>query len=115
MGNTKKVGSTGRFGSRYGVGIRKRILKVEKNQNQKHTCPSCGKNKVTRKAKGIFKCKCGHTFAGGAYLPETLSGKIIKKVVSQKKFATLTKELEEKTPPAEEKTKKHEKKEDGEK
>jgi large subunit ribosomal protein L37Ae len=60
MGNTKKVKSTGRFSSRYGVGIRKRVLKVEEHQKALDACPFCGFKKVKRKAAGLFICnKCG--------------------------------------------------------
>jgi len=87
MAETKKVKSTGRFGTRYGVGIRKRILKVEAKQKQKHKCPSCGFKKVKRTAAGIFECnKCGAKFAGGAYFPETMSGQVVNKMISQKSF-----------------------------
>ena len=51
MGNTKKVRSTGRFSSRYGVGIRKRMLKVEDKQHNLDACPFCGFKKVKRKAE----------------------------------------------------------------
>jgi large subunit ribosomal protein L37Ae len=85
MGNTKKVKSTGRFSSRYGVGIRKRVLKVEENQQNLDACPFCGFKKIKRKAAGLFVCtKCGATFTGGAYATETLGGKSIKKIVAQK-------------------------------
>lgn len=68
MARTKKVGSTGRFGARYGLTIRHRVLAVEKRQKQKYECPSCTKLTVKRAAKGIWSCrKCNHTFAGGAY------------------------------------------------
>jgi large subunit ribosomal protein L37Ae len=84
---TKKVKSTGRFGSRYGVGIRKRLLKVDDRQKELSACPFCGFKKVKRKAAGLFKCnKCGAKFAGGAYVTETLAGKTIKKIVNQKSF-----------------------------
>lgn len=87
MGNTKKVGSTGRFGARYGVGIRKKLLKVETLQLQKQKCPQCGAPALKRLSKGIFRCrKCSHEFVGGAYMPKTLTGKIIRQMVSQKKF-----------------------------
>ncbi len=88
MDGTSKVGSTGRFGSRYGIGIRRKLLKVEPLQTQKHACPSCGSASVKRKSRGIFECrKCSHAFVGGAYLPQTLAGGIISKMVSQKVFA----------------------------
>lgn len=88
MAETRKVASAGRFGSRYGVGIRRKLLKVEPFQLQKHVCPSCGFQKVKRKGRGIFECrKCLHAFVGGAYLPQTLTGGIISKMVSQKMFS----------------------------
>jgi large subunit ribosomal protein L37Ae len=88
MGNTKKVRSTGRFSSRYGVGIRKRMLKVEDKQHNLDACPFCGFKKVKRKAAGLFVCaKCGAKFTGGAYTTETLGGKSIKKIVAQKTLA----------------------------
>ena len=54
MGNTKKVRTAGRFGSRYGVGIRKRLLKVEDKQEKNYACPFCGFKKVKRKAAGLY-------------------------------------------------------------
>lgn len=84
---TKKVCSAGRFGSRYGVEIRKRIVKVEKKQKSNHECPECTYLKVKRQAKGIFSCnKCGLIFTGGAYYPVTLNGNIVKSIISQKSF-----------------------------
>ncbi len=94
MGNTKKVKSTGRFSSRYGVGIRKRMLKVEEQQKDLDACPFCGFKKVKRKAAGLFLCnKCGAKFTGGAYTTETLGGKSIKKIVNQKSLAVKTDEV----------------------
>ncbi len=88
MGNTKKVHTSGRFGSRYGVGIKKRVVKVEEKQNNLSVCPFCGLDKIKRVAAGLFSCKkCGAKFTGGAYQTETLIGKTIKKMVSQKSFA----------------------------
>lgn len=94
MGNTKKVSTTGRFGARYGVSVKKRVLKVEAKQHEKHTCQFCGFKKIKRKSRGIFECrKCGKNFAGGAFLPSTLAGGIIKKMVAQKSFLPLVGEL----------------------
>ena len=82
MGNTKKVGTTGRFGSRYGVGVKKRVLAVEIRQNQEPSCPFCGFAKVRREAAGLFNCKkCEARFAGGAYEPQTLINKTISKML----------------------------------
>lgn len=72
---TKKVGSTGRYGSRYGVQARRKVAAVEKRQHAKHVCPSCGAAKVRRTSTGVWACrKCSHTFAGGAYVPITGAG-----------------------------------------
>jgi len=66
---TKKVGSAGRFGSRYGSKIRQKILAVERIQKKKQKCPYCLKFSVKRLAKGIFECKkCSSKFTGRAYV-----------------------------------------------
>lgn len=68
MAHTKKVGSTGRFGARYGLTIKQKVLAIEKRQKAKYECPSCTKLAVKRVAKGIWSCfKCNHTFAGKAF------------------------------------------------
>ncbi len=67
---TKKAGSTGRFGPRYGVKIRRRILEVERVRKAPSTCPRCQGPNVRRESSGIWRCRrCGLTFAGGAYKP----------------------------------------------
>jgi large subunit ribosomal protein L37Ae len=88
MGDTKKVGVAGRFGSRYGRGIRKRVIKVEEKQKNLSACPFCGFKKIKRIAAGLFECnKCEAKFTGGAYQTETLGGVTIRKMVAQKSFA----------------------------
>lgn len=87
MSSTKKVKSAGRYGARYGVGIRRRLIEIEEKQKKPQTCLVCGFQKVKRKAPGIFHCtKCGSTFAGGAYVAQTLTGSIVSKMVNQKSF-----------------------------
>ena len=68
MVRTKRVGSTGRFGVRYGTTVKQKVLAIEKKQRLKYECPSCTKVAVKRVAKGIWSCKkCDHTFAGKAF------------------------------------------------
>ncbi len=87
MGNTKKVGTTGRFGVRYGRSIRKRVLAVETKQKSLQTAPKSGFNKIKRLAPGIFKdIKTGEIFAGGAYTATTMTGRIVNKMVKQREF-----------------------------
>ncbi len=94
MKGTKKVKSTGRFGARYGVGVKKRVLKVEEKQKEAVSCPFCGFKRIKRKAAGLFVCrKCGARFTGGAYVTETLAGKTIKKMISQRTFLADAAEL----------------------
>ncbi len=70
MGRTKKVGSTGRYGVRYGLKLRKKTLEVESKQKKKHICPFCKKTGVKRIAAGIWECnKCMNKFTGKAYFP----------------------------------------------
>jgi len=71
MGRTKKAGSTGRFGPRYGLSIRRRVLIVEREQKVKHQCPSCKKYLLKRQSRGIYYCKsCGASITGRAYTPK---------------------------------------------
>ena len=94
MGNTKKVGTTGRYSARYGVGVKKRVLAVEKRMANEVQCPFCGFSKTKREAAGLFLCrKCNAKFTGGAYEPQTLVGKTINKMVSQKQFLLGAEEL----------------------
>ncbi|MBI4017576.1 MAG: 50S ribosomal protein L37ae [Candidatus Aenigmarchaeota archaeon] len=70
MANKKKVGSAGRYGSRYGRNIRKAVTDIEVVQRASHECPSCRKVSVRRVAFGIWQCRsCGRKFAGGAFRP----------------------------------------------
>ena len=67
---TKKVRSVGRFGSRYGVRIRRRIQEVEGEQRKRHQCPRCLAYSVRREGTGVWRChRCDLVFAGGAYRP----------------------------------------------
>ncbi len=67
----KKLGSVGRFGPRYGFGIKKRILKIESLLKKKQKCPFCFKKSVKRVASGIWYCNsCKSKFAAKAYSPE---------------------------------------------
>jgi large subunit ribosomal protein L37Ae len=67
---TKKVGSAGRLGARYGVRIRKRIADVERVSKGRHDCPKCMAKAMTRTANGIWKCRhCGAIIASSSYMP----------------------------------------------
>ena len=41
--HTKKVGITGKYGTRYGASVRKQVKKMEVSQHAKFTCVFCGK------------------------------------------------------------------------
>lgn len=65
---TKKVGITGKYGTRYGASLRKQIKKIEVSQHARYTCSFCGKDTVKRAAVGIWNCGgCRKVLAGGAY------------------------------------------------
>src|SRR5438552_19116323 len=75
MSHTKKVGSTGRYGPRYGALHRRTVANVEKVQKAAHPCIRCGSVSVYREGTAIWVCqKCRYTFAGGAYTPKTGAG-----------------------------------------
>ncbi len=86
MARTKKVGSTGRFGARYGAKLRRRVLDIEKRQHAPHRCPACAtRASLKRQAAGLWKCKkCDLVFAGGAYVPYTDAGKAAKRAIAQR-------------------------------
>jgi large subunit ribosomal protein L37Ae len=79
MGRTKKVKSAGRFGTRFGLRIRRTLVKIEEAQKQKYVCRKCGKKAVKRVGSGIWECRhCGYKFAGGCYIPATPASKIVE-------------------------------------
>ena len=51
---TKKVGVTGKYGTRYGASLRKTVRKIEVSQHAKYTCQFCGK--VRRPRPGPSVC-----------------------------------------------------------
>ncbi|KZN24635.1 50S ribosomal protein L37Ae [Haladaptatus sp. R4] len=77
-----RTGSAGRFGARYGRVARKRISEIEADMNENHTCPDCGSDTVDRQGTGIWECgRCGYTFAGGTYRPQTPAGQTVKRSI----------------------------------
>ncbi|MHA1866299.1 MAG: 50S ribosomal protein L37Ae [Candidatus Heimdallarchaeaceae archaeon] len=84
MARTKKVGSTGRFGTRYGSTIRKRVREVENRSKAKYKCPKCLKRTFKRDGLGIWVCtSCGEKRAGGAWEPQTSAGRSILRRISR--------------------------------
>jgi len=85
VGRTKKVGTAGRFGPRYGSTIRKRVREIEERMKQPHKCPKCGTRAVKRISVGVWQCrKCDFTFTGGAYVPVTGAGKAAARAAQKK-------------------------------
>ena len=78
---TKKVGITGKYGTRYGASLRKTVKKMEISQHSKYTCTFCGKDKMRRQATGIWFCNdknCRIQVAGGAYTYTTTAAASIR-------------------------------------
>lgn len=72
---TAKMGIVGKYGTRYGASLRKRIKTTEISQHSKYECCACGKTSVKRVVVGVWKCRsCAFTFAGGAFAPTTPAG-----------------------------------------
>jgi len=70
MTKTKIVRSSGRFGVRYGISVRRKISAIEEKQRRKQKCIFCS-GRAVRIATGIWLCKkCGKKFAGHAYYLE---------------------------------------------
>ena len=63
---TKKIGSAGRFGARYGKTVKQKISIIEKQQRRKQICPYCKSLSAKRVSMGIFICKkCKSKFKSG--------------------------------------------------
>jgi large subunit ribosomal protein L37Ae len=85
MARTKKVGSTGRYGSRYGAKLRRRVLDIDNRRKEPTRCPACATKALKRIAVGLWECsKCNLLFAGGAYVPYTDAGKAAKRAIAQR-------------------------------
>lgn len=81
---TKKLGSTARFGTRYGARLRKDVKNIEKTSKATHRCPRCRTFGVRKVSIGIWKCrKCDYTFTGGAWTPITNNAKKINRTAAQ--------------------------------
>jgi len=69
---TKKVGTTGRFGPRYGTKTKKIVRKIERRMKKEKVCPYCERAALKRVAAGVWYCKkCKTKFAGAAYFPKS--------------------------------------------
>merc|ERR1712154_589348 len=85
---TKKVGITGKYGTRYGASLRKTVKKMEISQHSKYYCSFCGKDKMKRKAVGIWFCddkNCRITVAGGAWNYSTTAAASVRSAVRRLK------------------------------
>ncbi len=72
MGKTKKVKSSGKFRTSYGMKARRRYAAINAAMNKGQNCPACNRPSVYRVASGIWSCrKCEAKFVGGAYLAKT--------------------------------------------
>ena len=79
---TQKAGLTARFGSRYGVSVRRRAGSALRKKSRLYVCPSCQYRKVRRKSAGIWECKkCNYTFTGGVWEPFTRASDANNRVV----------------------------------
>ncbi|MCI4322780.1 MAG: 50S ribosomal protein L37ae [Thermoplasmata archaeon] len=65
---TKKIGSTGWMGPRYGIRIRRRVQEIDRIKTSSSACPKCATVTVQRRGSGVYQCRrCHRTFASGAY------------------------------------------------
>ncbi|TFL01920.1 60S ribosomal protein L37 [Pterulicium gracile] len=79
---TKKVGVTGKYGTRYGASLRKQIKKMEITQHARYSCTFCGKDTVKRQAVGIWGCTaCRKVIAGGAWTVTTTTAATVRSTI----------------------------------
>lgn len=81
---TKKVGITGKYGTRYGSTLRKLVRKIEVSQHSTYRCAFCGKDSIKRTCTGIWNCRsCRKTIAGGAYSLSTTSSVTVRSTIGR--------------------------------
>ncbi|CAE8735619.1 unnamed protein product [Polarella glacialis] len=88
--HTKKVGITGKYGTRYGASLRKIIKRYEIQQRSRYMCSFCGKENVKRVAGGIWKCQaktCKKTIAGGCWTLATGPAATVRATINRLKKA----------------------------
>ena len=109
---TKKVGITGKYGTRYGQKLRKQVKAIEILQRTKSICPFCGKKSIRIEAAGIWKCRgCRRAIAGGAWEFVTTAATTAKTTINRlKKNIESRKKPEAERDEDEEEEKKQEKK-----
>jgi large subunit ribosomal protein L37Ae len=91
---TKKVGITGKYGTRYGASLRKVLRKIEVSQHSKFTSPFSGKLSMKREVVGIWKCThTGKKYAGGAYMLQSPAAVTVRTAINRlRKAATAAKQ-----------------------
>ena len=81
---TKKVGITGKYGTRYGSTLRKLLRKIEVSQHSTYRCAFCGKDTIKRQCAGIWDCRsCRKVIAGGAYTLSTASAVTVRSTIGR--------------------------------
>lgn len=52
--------------------------------SERHECPACKKQTLTRAAAGVWECsRCGNKLAGGAYTPDTGADKMMRRALRE--------------------------------
>jgi len=73
-----ELGSSKRFGARYGNRIRKNVDEAEQGD---YDCPECGSS-LSRESAGIWSCSnCDNRFSGGSYEFDTGAREQMKKAL----------------------------------
>jgi large subunit ribosomal protein L37Ae len=95
---TKKVGSAGRYGPRYGTRTKKIVAAIEREQCLRKDCPYCERPALKRVAAGVWEChKCGKKFAGGAYFPQSAASQALARAALESLRVETLKRAEQKT------------------
>lgn len=81
---TRKVGISGKYGTRYGSTLRKLVKKIEVSQHATYRCVFCGKDSVKRTCVGIWECRCcKKVVAGGAYTLSTAPAITVRSTIGR--------------------------------
>eukprot|EP01012_Entosiphon_sulcatum_P061570 TRINITY_DN8721_c0_g2_i1.p2 TRINITY_DN8721_c0_g2~~TRINITY_DN8721_c0_g2_i1.p2 ORF type:complete len:100 (+),score=20.19 TRINITY_DN8721_c0_g2_i1:26-301(+) len=80
--HTEKVGIVGKYGTRFGANMRKRVKKIEQVSHARHYCHFCGKFAFRRKFVGVWHCRpCNRSVTGGAWTLSTPNATTVRSTI----------------------------------
>lgn len=69
---------------KFGARLRNLYDAAGKTKRARYACPKCGKERVKRTSYALWECGCcGAKIAGGAYMLETETGSVARRIAEE--------------------------------